>query len=148
MQRREFVKLTGAALCAGVCGCAADGGHKAWTGPTSFDVGTAADFPNDGLYAQWAQRGGFFLVREKGRLYTVSSICSHKDCGLSVKGTELICDCHGSRFTPQGTVLTGPATRSLEHFGISTSASGRIMVDRTKAYPEGQWQAAGAFVAV
>lgn len=148
MQRRDFVKLTGAAICAGVCGCAGPGGGRVWTGPTSFDIGTMADYPKDGMYTQFEKQGGFFVMREKGRLYAVSAICSHKYCGLETKGKELVCDCHGSRFTSQGVVLTGPATRSLEHFGITLSGDRRLRVDRTKVYGEGEWEGAGAWVAM
>jgi cytochrome b6-f complex iron-sulfur subunit len=92
------------------------------------------------------QSGGFFLVRDNGRIFAVSSTCSHKACPLASKGTEYACPCHGSRFTPAGKVLIGPATASLPRFGVSSNPAGNLVVDRTKVFQEGQWDQSGAFV--
>lgn len=143
LTRRTFVATAaGAAACACLAGCAS-GPSADWTGPTYFDLGTGADI-KEGVDSRWATSGGFFLVREGSKLYAVSSMCSHKACPLAAKPAELICDCHGSRFTRQGDVLTGPATRPLAHFGISRGPTGSIRVDRTKQFPQPQWNDPGA----
>jgi cytochrome b6-f complex iron-sulfur subunit len=145
MNRREFVVLTTGAICAGaIAGCA---GRGQWTGPTTFDVGTAADL-KPGVDGRWEERGGFYLVREGARAFAVSSTCTHKGCDVAQGGPGYACDCHGSQFTVEGKVLKGPATRSLERFGISVDAAGHVVVDRTKVYEEARWGEAGAFVAV
>jgi glycine/D-amino acid oxidase-like deaminating enzyme/nitrite reductase/ring-hydroxylating ferredoxin subunit len=50
-----------------------------------------------------------------GALHAVSAICTHMGCKVSWNPAEASwdCPCHGSRFTPDGAVLHGPALRAL-----------------------------------
>lgn len=52
----------------------------------------------------------------KGKITTVSAVCPHAGCIVQRNGIEQSrdCPCHGSRFTPQGKRLEGPALRDLE----------------------------------
>ena len=149
INRRQFVLSGGAAFCACLAGCAAGGGAQAvaWTGPMTFDLPEPGKIAN-GIDTRWLQSGGFFLLRDGGRIVAVTSTCSHKACPLSPKATEYVCPCHGSRFTPAGKVLIGPATTSLVHFGISLTPKGTLFVDRNKVFEEAAWNQPGAFVAV
>lgn len=51
-----------------------------------------------------------------GRILKVSAICTHLRCTVKWNGAEESwdCPCHGSRFTPEGDVLNGPAIAPLE----------------------------------
>jgi len=49
-------------------------------------------------------------------LVTLSSICTHAGCTVRFAATGLSCPCHGSRFSLEGTVTRGPATRPLATF--------------------------------
>ncbi|HEX2087562.1 MAG TPA: FAD-dependent oxidoreductase [Solirubrobacteraceae bacterium] len=53
---------------------------------------------------------------EEGGLHAVSLRCTHLGCLTKWNDAERSwdCPCHGSRFDPDGNVLTGPATRPLE----------------------------------
>ena len=50
-----------------------------------------------------------------GRLHAVSAVCSHLGCIVSWNPAERSwdCPCHGSRFSPDGTVIQGPAVEDL-----------------------------------
>ena len=52
------------------------------------------------------------IVRKGNKKITVSKICSHKKCILSVIKNNLVCPCHNARFTLDGKVLQGPTTGS------------------------------------
>jgi len=51
-----------------------------------------------------------------GVLHSVSATCTHMGCKVSWNSSESSwdCPCHGSRFTPDGAVLHGPALHPLE----------------------------------
>lgn len=55
---------------------------------------------------------------EDGLLHEVSAFCTHLGCVVEFNNSELTwdCPCHGSRFSVNGNVLSGPATEPLEPF--------------------------------
>jgi glycine/D-amino acid oxidase-like deaminating enzyme/nitrite reductase/ring-hydroxylating ferredoxin subunit len=57
-----------------------------------------------------------FYRGEDGRLLAVAGKCSHMGCEIKWNGAESSwdCDCHGSRFAPDGRVLEGPALAPLQ----------------------------------
>ncbi len=56
---------------------------------------------------------GVMLVRHRGEIHAIADRCSHRGCSLA-EGTlregTITCKCHGSTFTLDGRVVTGPAT--------------------------------------
>ena len=52
---------------------------------------------------------------EDGQLHSLSPICPHMHCDVAWNDAERSwdCPCHGSRFTPTGDVLNGPAVANL-----------------------------------
>jgi cytochrome b6-f complex iron-sulfur subunit len=55
----------------------------------------------------------------------LSKICTHEGCVVGYIGTEVVCPCHGSRFSISGSVLAGPATSPLKKY--TTTLSGNIL---------------------
>lgn len=53
---------------------------------------------------------------ERGTLHAVNPVCTHAKCIVQWNNTEKSwdCPCHGARYTADGRVLTGPATKDLE----------------------------------
>jgi glycine/D-amino acid oxidase-like deaminating enzyme/nitrite reductase/ring-hydroxylating ferredoxin subunit len=53
----------------------------------------------------------------KGQLYTYSAVCTHLGCTVIWNNSEksFDCPCHGSRFSPSGNVVNGPANNALGH---------------------------------
>ena len=150
LNRRQFVTAAGAAFCSAcLAGCASNGTGAAqpWTGPMTFELPAPAEI-KQGIDARWLTTGGFFLVRSQDRIYAVTSTCTHNACALAAKETQFVCPCHGSKFTPAGRVLVGPATKPLPRFGTSLNPAGHLVIDRNKIFPESQWDQSAAFVAL
>jgi nitrite reductase/ring-hydroxylating ferredoxin subunit/uncharacterized membrane protein len=73
------------------------------------------------------------LVRQGENIYAIHDRCSHRGCPLSdgdVEGDEIVCGCHGSRFSLRdGAVKHGPATAPQPAFQVRVQ-NGRVEVRR------------------
>jgi Rieske Fe-S protein len=137
--RRAFVRTVGAVGAAGlalegVVGCAGPGASSSGTGSGSAqrqNGGTPAAVADPaptgpsqlGSVTDIAVGGGKVFTSPPlvvthpaaGQFKAFSGVCTHTGCKLSeVKAGEIICPCHGSRFSAAtGAVVKGPATESL-----------------------------------
>jgi len=73
------------------------------------------------------------LLRSGEEIFAIHDRCSHRGCSLSegsIEGDEVVCACHGSRFSLRtGAVKHGPATASQPAFQVRTD-DGRVEVRR------------------
>jgi nitrite reductase/ring-hydroxylating ferredoxin subunit/uncharacterized membrane protein len=122
------------------------GGHLSMTravGPvqTAFDPGPTEWMPaadasllQDGAPTRAVVDDTPVLVLRQGEnIFVIHDRCSHRGCSLSegdVQGDEIVCSCHGSRFSLRdGAVRRGPATSGQPAFQVRV-VDGRVEVRR------------------
>jgi len=126
MNRREFLLLT-AGLAAG-CQTEPEANHLVVRETLPVSVGLAGNYPQDGVYGAFRDRG-FFLVRQGGQLFALSAYCTHRHCKLNARPDHsFVCPCHGSTFDPGGHVTEGPARRDLPVLAVATNGLGELVV--------------------
>ena len=59
-----------------------------------------------------------------GQIHAVSAVCTHLGCTVEFNPADTTwdCPCHGSRYTTDGTVIQGPATKDLPRRNPTTSS--------------------------
>ena len=86
--------------------------------PETYTTGVATHLPAVGAW----------LLRDEGGLFAISTHCTHLGCTVERQADGYRCPCHGSRFAPDGQVLTGPGTRPLNYLRLSLSGQGRVVL--------------------
>ena len=72
------------------------------------------------------EEGKVAVCRDReGALHSVSAVCTHLACDVAWNHAEQTwdCPCHGSRFTPDGKVINGPAVADLSWRPLPATAS-------------------------
>ena len=118
--------------------------NVSYDAPTTVKLGPPMDFP-DGMKFLPEQR--LFVFREGKVFHAVSAVCTHLGCTvraealpqpetLEVGGAPMrvthryACPCHGSKYTGDGKVVSGPAPRALSWYHLSVSADdGQLVAD-------------------
>ena len=124
MDRRDFVMTCAAAGAALLAGCASLVTH-----PVPMAAGrvrlTLSQYPDltrgDGAIKilPQGQDDPIYVLASGEEFIAVSPICTHRGCTVDVHGLRLVCPCHGSTYSRDGTVLKGPAQRALTRFPVS-----------------------------
>ncbi len=103
--------------------------------------------PGQGRVVRRGVRRVAIYVDERGQRHERSAMCPHLGCIVAWNPAERSwdCPCHGSRFDPYGTVMTGPSRSDLarvrEDDGDQAQAS---RATRASAQGQGQGQDAGS----
>ncbi|HUJ59181.1 MAG TPA: Rieske (2Fe-2S) protein [Kofleriaceae bacterium] len=96
--------------------------------PTTFQTNTPVYFSS----------GGFFVVRDSGGLYALTSKCTHEGATIEVQGSDFYCPRHGAKFTFDGDVVSGPVFTGLVHYAMCTLAGGHVGVIKSQTVSETQ----------
>jgi nitrite reductase/ring-hydroxylating ferredoxin subunit len=145
LSRRQFVAACACAACA-TCPAlrALAEAEAAKAGP--INVGPLADFRERGIHDPSGPGRRFFLVNRGGRLYAVSSTCTHKRVGLVAKNGAFRCPRHGSVFGADGNVTKAPARKPLPRYAIHVDEHARLIVDPSAVFEKGAWDDPASFV--
>lgn len=131
VSRRTVLAVgAGAAVVPALAGCADPSEDPTLRQPDRAEAGTflvnASDVPVDGCFVV-ARASTVVTQPVEGEFKAFSGVCTHKHCFLASSQQGFIpCRCHGSQFSlTDGSVLAGPAEKSLEEYEI-TVEGGRI----------------------
>ena len=85
-----------------------------WVRPGELND-TATIAPGSGAVLRRGLRRVAVYRRQSGQLCELSAICPHLGCIVRWNAAERTwdCPCHGSRYHPDGSLISGPATRGL-----------------------------------
>ena len=147
--RRSVLVIAAAAACACACaGCPLLSLAAPARRAGAVDVGPLKDFTNEGVTDRWAASDGFFVVSRGGRVFAVSSHCTHKKVQLvpAKNDTGFKCPRHGSTFDAAGHVTKSPARKPLPRFAIRPNDAGHLVVDPGSQFAENDWDDPAAFV--
>jgi cytochrome b6-f complex iron-sulfur subunit len=85
----------------------------------ALTVDASSPLVSAGTAALVTASGRAFLVAHTGQdtFVAVTAICTHEQCTVSTFQNQIYeCPCHGSQYSTSGSVIRGPATRSLTQF--------------------------------
>jgi cytochrome b6-f complex iron-sulfur subunit len=137
--RREFLKRAGL-VAAGLTLSSAvlaqdDENRSAITQAANkglVDLGPVTTF-KAGIIVDRTTDAGALISRTADGLIALSPVCTHQGCTPhSVGGAnELVCSCHGARFTVDGGVTRGPARTPLSTYSLQIK-NGHLFVNTNK----------------
>lgn len=101
-----------------------------------MDVGSVRDCPSGAVVTRWVARHGLWIVHREGRIFALEARCTHLGCTPRWEPDRGLfeCPCHGSRFSPEGEVLNGPAVLALPRLAIECDHDA-LLVDRNRRAP-------------
>jgi Rieske Fe-S protein len=79
------------------------------------------------LQAPGMERPVYLRRDASGRVSALLASCTHRGCQPEPLGDRLVCPCHGSEFSFDGSVLAGPAEEPLTSYEVS-EADGMVIV--------------------
>jgi nitrite reductase/ring-hydroxylating ferredoxin subunit len=132
--RRHFLKLLGSTAAASCLAieCGSPEGASPASGPVAAGNVTTVSVG----YLSFVGGKPVVLGRDAEGLFALSAICTHQQCDMSrdgsISGNEIVCDCHGSRFSATGAAESGPAHSPLDHYAVELAADGSITVQAGK----------------
>jgi Rieske Fe-S protein len=118
-----------AALAACHPGGGAGAGTTAPTAQAGQTLVALKDVPVGSAVSAQLPDGSPVIVAQPtaGTAACFSAICTHQGCTVAASGTELVCPCHGSRYSATtGAVLQGPASRALPQVPVHV-AGGEVL---------------------
>ena len=123
MHRRDFIRglvVVSASTC---IGCGPAFGIVSAGNVSALAIGDVKAVPGSPVA----------IARDAQGVYAMTLICTHASCDMSQNGSVtssgIACDCHGSRFDPNGNVIIGPAQSPLQHYQVAVDASGNLTID-------------------
>ncbi|MBD3419644.1 MAG: Rieske 2Fe-2S domain-containing protein [Chitinivibrionales bacterium] len=135
MKRRELLTLGASAALLGAAGVGAAGAiYKylmpvvSYGTPKRFKI-AREDLPEAGDELVFAEQKVVLRRKAEDKVGAISLVCTHLGCTVNVVETGFQCPCHGSQYDVEGTVVGGPAPRTLPWHSIQLLPGDFIEID-------------------
>lgn len=78
----------------------------------------------------WLVGRFFFMKKQKKQVRVLSRSCPHLGCTVSINARtdEIVCPCHGSRFSLEGHYISGPAGKDLNPLPTRMTPEGKLEI--------------------
>ncbi|GFO56892.1 cytochrome b6 [Geomonas sp. Red276] len=133
--RRKFL-----GVCAAGAAVVAAGGVAypvfRYLAPKAGETGTEkvvfaeTDVPEgEAKFFQYAGSSAVVVRTKAGQLIALSAVCTHLGCIVQweKEQQDFLCPCHAGRYTPDGTVISGPPPKPLAKLPVAV-AEGKITI--------------------
>jgi nitrite reductase/ring-hydroxylating ferredoxin subunit len=98
--------------------------------PTVVALGLPEGLP---LLPAAIERARIYLQQDEAGYFALDMVCTHLGCMVRPQAAGgFACRCHGSRFTSDGQVVTGPAVKALPSLELRWDSIGQLVVDRSR----------------
>jgi len=108
--------------------------------PNYYKIGEPEGFPPGEVRVPTGKN--VYLFHDENGYYAISAKCTHLGCIIKHTPDGFVCPCHGSRFTLDGHVISGSASKTLDWYAMSLAPDGQLVVD------EGEKVKTGTFFVV
>jgi Rieske Fe-S protein len=136
MKRREFLRVAsgaGVALAAGGCASVLPLSVRPTGGVLSVSLDEHPELTRAGGSLRLRTEEGneliYLLVLTDGTIAALSPVCTHQGCTVGIEGAVLLCPCHGSTYSREGSVVRGPAVAPLSRFATRITPERQLVVE-------------------
>ena len=77
------------------------------------------------------------VYKEGSQVYALSTICTHLGCIVKATDKGFDCPCHGSKYGKDGSVLKGPAPKTLPWLEVKHVDGDTFLIDEGKTVATG-----------
>jgi len=91
---------------------------------------TSATYSALGSVGGYAYKSNIIIIRTSDTQYVaLSSVCTHQGCTVMYNAStnQLPCPCHGSLYSISGSVINGPAQKSLKKYNTKIDGNNLII---------------------
>lgn len=96
------------------------------------DAGPAEDIQAGGFKTIMHATGVPVVVvrRSDEEFVALEKTCPHLGCMVDLEHGEMLCPCHGAKFTLDGTRIAGPSPRDLKLYKVEIRPDGHVFVGK------------------
>lgn len=97
-----------------------------------IDAGEKSDMPAGSSVDLLSSRGIPIILISQGndKFIALEKKCPHLGCMVLLEDGELVCPCHGAKFTLEGQLIGGPSPRGLNQFAVKIHPDNHVFVGK------------------